>query len=108
MFAADGSEDRNSSVCHAAAVAAGTDPGLGASLGIVRWHAVAVHDGAGPVCDDAGVDVSADGVGVDHGVGAGDQEAHAISPIVAEKIDKTRQKNNFKKIIQFQIYLSFK
>lgn len=89
MFAVEGSEGGNSSVCHAAA-AAGTDSGLGASLGVVRWHfAVAVHDGAAPVCDDAGADAWADGVGVDHGVGAGDQGARALSPFVAEKNETT-------------------
>lgn len=82
MFAVEGSGGGNSSVCHAAAVAAaGTDSGLGASLGVVRrYFAVAVHDGAAPVCDDAGVDAWADGVGVDHGGGSGDQEARALSP----------------------------
>lgn len=65
-----GSEGGNLSACHAAA---GTDSGCGASWGGVHWHfAVAAHGGAGPVCDDAG-DAWADGVGVDHGVEAGDQ-----------------------------------
>lgn len=93
MFAVVGFEGGNLSVCHGAAVAAGTDSDHGASLGVVRWHFdVVVHGGAAPVCDDAGVDAWADGVGVDHGVGAGDQGARALSPFVTEKNDKTKYK----------------
>lgn len=91
LFAVQCSEGGNLSVCHAAA-AAGTDSGRGASWGGVHWHfAVAAHDGAGPVCDDAG-DAWADGVGVDHGVEAGDRGARALSPFTAENDDKPKWK----------------
>lgn len=95
MFAVEGSEGGNSSVWHvaaaAAAAAAGTDSDRGASWGVVRWHfAVAAHDGAAPACDDAGVDAWADGVGVNHDVGAGDQGAHAISPFMTKHNEKTK------------------
>lgn len=91
LFAVEGSEGGNSSVCLAAA---GTNSGRAASWGVVRWHyAVAAHDGAAPVFDDAGVDAWADGEGVDRDVGAGDQGdqgGRALSPFMAERDDKTK------------------
>lgn len=85
LFSVEGSEGGSLSVCRAAAV--GTDSGHGASWGGVHRH-FAAHDGAGPVCDDAGVDAWADGVGVDREVGSGDQGARALSPFIQKKMGK--------------------
>lgn len=96
MFAVEGSEGGNSSVCLAAAAAAGTNSGRAASWGVVRWYfAVAAHDGAAPVFDDADVDAWADGVGVDRDVGAGDQGGVStagwdLSPFKVERKEKTK------------------
>lgn len=93
LFSVGGSEGGSLSACRAAAAAAGTDSGRGASWGGVHRH-FAAHDGAGPVCDDAGADAWADGVGAGRDVGAADQGARALSPFIQKKMEKNQTFNS--------------